>query len=122
MNKCKEAERLLFKYNTLLLSLPKRSMPRRTEDNQLKLTKRIAESTMYNEIRQITDAINKLNGDQREVLLAKYVSQKKRTNIEVYMSIGWSESHYYRLKKAALEGFLTAYYAGQTQAKPVMTH
>ncbi|EUJ44471.1 hypothetical protein [Listeria riparia] len=122
MNKCKEAERLLFKYNTLLLSLPKRSMPRRTEENQLKLTKRIAESTNYIEIKQITNAINKLNRDQREVLLTKYVSEKKRTNIEVYMSIGWSESHYYRLKKAALEGFLIAYYAEQSKAKPVMAH
>ncbi|WP_430534723.1 hypothetical protein [Listeria rocourtiae] len=113
MSKCKEAERLLFKYNTLLLSLPKRSMPRRTEQNELRLTKKISEEPAYIEIKRIAEAINKLNSDQREVLLAKYMSRRKLTNIEVYMSIGWSESHYYRLKKAALEGFLMAYEAEQ---------
>ncbi|MBA3925641.1 ArpU family phage packaging/lysis transcriptional regulator [Listeria rustica] len=117
MSKCKEAEHLLFKYNALLLSLPKRSMPRRTNENELRLTKKISQEPAYIEIKQITEAINKLNSDQREVLLAKYVSRKKRTNIEVYMSIGWSESHYYRLKKAALEEFLSAYEAECSQEK-----
>lgn len=41
------------------------------------------------------------------------MSRRKLTNIEVYMSIGWSESHYYRLKKSALEGLLMAYEAEQ---------
>ncbi|MBC1458533.1 hypothetical protein [Listeria newyorkensis] len=119
MSKCKEAEHLLFKYNALLLSLPKRSMPRRTRENELRLTKKISEEPAYIEIRQITNAINRLNSDQREVLLAKYVTRRKRTNIEVYMTIGWSESHYYRLKKAALEAFLVAYEVECSQEKLV---
>ncbi|MBC1500213.1 hypothetical protein HB943_06325 [Listeria weihenstephanensis] len=109
MNKCREAERLLFKYNVLLQGLPKRSMPKQNEEHQLRLPKKLVENTMYSEIKQITDAINKLNYDQREVILMKYLSQKRQTNIEVYMNIGWSESHYYRLKKKALEDLLDAY-------------
>lgn len=63
----------------------------------------------------MTDAINKLNSDQREVIITKYMSRKKQTNIEVYMSIGWSESHFYRLKKSALEDLLEAYLAEKVQ-------
>lgn len=71
--------------------------------------KRIAES----ELLKITDAMNQLDGYDRQLLYDKFMNSNEQTNIAIYMKHHMSESKFYREMDKALIHFAEAYGDGE---------
>lgn len=61
----------------------------------------------------IDEAISSLNEEQKGIIIKRYVQKEEIADIEIYYTLGYSESAYYRKLKIALVKFAEAYKAGE---------
>ncbi|GAB2496015.1 hypothetical protein GCM10008929_17390 [Alkalibacterium psychrotolerans] len=61
----------------------------------------------------LDEAISSLKEEQKEIIMKRYVQIEEISDIEIYYSLGYSESAYYRQLKKALVKFAEAYKAGE---------
>ncbi|MCW6663938.1 transcriptional regulator [Aerococcaceae bacterium NML190073] len=66
------------------------------------------------ELERIEEAINSVIGSyERQVLIEKYCKRYDKTDIAIYMDLGYTESEFYRLLDRALYEFAETYRHGE---------
>lgn len=120
INRKKTRERVesaLEKYKIMLLMNPEELEPQITSSFKLvphtqtnefnSSTENVAIEKIYKEaeknkyIKKIIRAVNRLNYQEREVIVKRYLSGEMKYDYEVYNELGYSESKYYRIKADA---------------------
>lgn len=116
--KTKEAvEAALERYRVYLLTVPEDKLPKITQSFTLvppsntnafkSTTEDAAVSTIQYEqerekfLERIRNAVNRLNYNERAVIIRRYLDNEERFDYEVYNELGMSERKYYRVKSRA---------------------
>jgi len=109
-------EAIFEKYRLFLLTLPEDYMPKvtqtfslvptfsnqfhsSTEDSAVEIASRDQKKDPF--IRKIQRCVNRLNLDERMVIIKSCMEEDKIMDYEVYRSLGMSERKYYRVKARA---------------------
>lgn len=121
----KNVAKLLNTYRPLIRIVGNQDAPKITgtyffemKNNALQTTNSI--ETFHNrkrmaelELLKITQAMNQLDTDDRQLLYDKFMNLNEQTNIAIYMKYHMSESKFYREMDKALNRFAEAYGEGE---------
>lgn len=65
------------------------------------------------EVQKITEAINKMQSDHRQLLFERYMKRRPQTDIMIFVSLNLSESTFYRELNRARVSFAEGYDGGK---------
>jgi ArpU family phage transcriptional regulator len=113
----KRVEAALEKYRFYLLSVPEERLPRvtasyslvppthtnafhsSTEESAIAILDFEKEREQY--LNSIQRAVNRLNYQERSIIVKRYIDPEEKYDYEVYNDLGMSERKYYRIKSRA---------------------